>query len=53
MSGYVGLRGLCDIQVEMLSRKLNVCVWSSDERSEMKVYFWKASICRGQLKLWA
>lgn len=53
MSEYVGLRGLWDIQLEILSRKLNVSVWSSDECSEMEVYFWKSSVCRGQLKLWA
>lgn len=44
MSEYVGLRGPSDIQLEILSRKLNVSLWSSDEGSEMEVYFWKSSV---------
>lgn len=34
----LGLRYLLDIQLEMLSMKLDICLWSLGERSELKIH---------------
>lgn len=48
----LGLRYLLDIQFEMLSMKLDICLWSLGERSELEIYIWGSLIHRWHLKPW-
>lgn len=42
----LGLRYLLDIQLEMLGVKLDICLWSLGERSELKIHIWGSLIHR-------